>query len=222
MSAELPFPDSSRGASLWRLQGPACLLLQILVLTMGARYEVTSGCDRVRRLAPAAAVGMGGRRAHRRVVAGRRGRRPHSAAPPHRFFRGGGRNSASSWRAHAGAGAGDILAPGPGSVRTGRLPAAGRRSPDPGRCSGEGGSRWSWLLRSALACRWHRPGLARWWRVRGRVQPRRQAVGHRRRRRRRAAVEPGRWGGPFTCMPAGAHLGTRSVSHQADCPLNAR
>jgi hypothetical protein len=109
--------------------------------------------------------------------------------------------------------------------------AAGGLGPNPCRCSGEGEPQPSWMLCSALACRWHRPGLARRRRVRRRVQPRRQSAGQRRRRRHRAAVEPGhrpprphaagRSGGPFTCMPARAHLGTRSVSRQARCPLNA-
>ena len=189
---------------------------------MGARLRSDiTGCGRVRWLAPAAAVGLGGRGACRRGVAGRGGRRPHQAAPPRRFPVGG-RNSASSWRAHAGAGAGGIFAPGPGSVPAGRLPAADGRGPDPRRCSGESESRPPWLLCSALACQWHRPGLAPWRRVRGRVQPRRQAADHHRRRRHRAAVEPGRWGGAFTCMPARARLGARSVSRQPRYPLNAR
>lgn len=189
---------------------------------MGARLRSdVAGCDRVRRLAPAAAVGMGGSRACGCGVAGRRGCRPHQTAPPHRFLVGGRRNSASSWRAHAGAGACGILAPGPGSVRTDHLPAADGLGPNACRCSCEGESQSPWMLCSALACRWHRPGVARRRRVRGRVQPRRQAAGHRRppldHRASRAADRRDR---ALTCMPARTHLSTRSVSRRARYPLN--
>jgi hypothetical protein len=96
------------------------------------------GCDRVRRLASATAMGVGGRRCCRCGSAGQRGSRPHWAAP-RRFLTDG--RSAGRRPAHTGGG---VCAPGvvltSKPVRAGRLPAAAPPDPAP--------------------CRWTRPGPA--------------------------------------------------------------
>ena len=126
-------------------------------------------CDGVRRLAPATAVGVGGRRSCRCGSAGQRGNRTHWAAS-RRHVLPGARNSASSRLAYTGGGAcGPMVALEPKPMRTGRLLTADapvaprwctRLGPTPCRCTGG-------------------------------VQPRRQAAGQRRRRRHGAALEPG-------------------------------
>jgi len=117
--------------------------------TMRARLRsAVRECDRVRRLAPATAVGAGGRRAGRCGSAGRRGGRPHQAAPRRRVL-AGGRNCAGIGRGHAECGAGGILAPGPGRVRINRLPAAGALGPAACRLSPQDAGRGIKLRRVA-------------------------------------------------------------------------
>jgi hypothetical protein len=107
------------------------------------------GCDGVRRLAPATAVGVGGRRSCRCGGACQRGSRPYWAAPRRPTD---ARNSASSRLAHTGGGVcAPVVAFAPKPMRTGCLLTADapvvpcpctRRGPAPCRCAGDGAARW--------------------------------------------------------------------------------
>ena len=98
----------------------SCLTLRVLPLTMGARLRsAIGGCGRVRWLAPATAVGVGGRRDYRCGSAGRAWRTPctgphHAAASsrpgwrppassPVRGARAPAAGSAARWPSAAGA-----------------------------------------------------------------------------------------------------------------------
>jgi len=95
---------------------------RLLPPTMRARVRnAIRRCDGVRRLAPATAVGVGGRRSCRCGSAGQRGSRPHWAAPRRRFPTDA-RNSAGSRLAHTGRGVcGPVVAFAPKFMRTGCL-----------------------------------------------------------------------------------------------------
>ena len=142
-------------------RSPASLLRATQPPTMRARSRnVIRQYDGVWRLAPAPAVGVGGRRSCRCGPAGQRGSRPHWAAPS-RHFLPGARNSASPRLAHISGGicAPEALAPQP--MRAGRLPAADAPVA-PCRCSVFAGR-----------------GADLGWCGSGGVQPRRHAAGHR-------------------------------------------
>ena len=137
-------------------------------------------CDGVRRLAPATAVGVGGRRSCRCGGAGQRGSRPHWAAP-HRGFLSSARNSVRSRLADTGGG---VCAPVAGlaskPMRTDRLPTADAPVA-PCRCTRRGPARCRCTV---FAGRGADLGWCEW----GGVQPGRQAARHRRQRRHGAVV----------------------------------
>jgi hypothetical protein len=140
-------------------------LRQLLWPTMRARLRrAIRGCDGVRRLAPAPAVGVGGRRGCRCGTAGQRGSRPHRAAP-RRHFLTDARNSAISRLAHTSSGVcASVVALAPKPMRTGRqltsdAPVAPcrctRPGPAPCRCTGDGAARWHWAASGRPRRRWH-------------------------------------------------------------------
>jgi hypothetical protein len=94
------------------------------------------GCAGVRRLAPATAVGLGGRRGCRCGIAGRGGSRPHWAAP--RRFLADGRSAGSRRGSTSGGARVPVVALTARPVRVGSLPAADPPRPAPTRWTGPG------------------------------------------------------------------------------------